>query len=59
MRFNHAPVDGYATDVGNKTTIRVVNSQVNNSNYTLLLIIKFIIIIQLAKLKTILTYIVT
>ncbi|KAL9915991.1 beta-galactoside alpha-2,6-sialyltransferase 2 isoform X2 [Glossina fuscipes] len=28
MRFNHAPTRGYETDVGSKTTIRVVNSQV-------------------------------
>lgn len=27
MRFNHAPTDGYEADVGNKTTIRIVNSQ--------------------------------
>ncbi|XP_058066205.1 beta-galactoside alpha-2,6-sialyltransferase 2, partial [Anopheles bellator] len=28
MRFNHAPTDGFEADVGSKTTIRVVNSQV-------------------------------
>ncbi|XP_013100932.2 beta-galactoside alpha-2,6-sialyltransferase 1 [Stomoxys calcitrans] len=28
MRFNHAPTEGYEVDVGSKTTIRVVNSQV-------------------------------
>ncbi|XP_037816304.1 beta-galactoside alpha-2,6-sialyltransferase 2 [Lucilia sericata] len=28
MRFNHAPTRGYEVDVGSKTTIRVVNSQV-------------------------------
>lgn len=28
MRFNHAPVEGYVPDVGRKSTIRVVNSQV-------------------------------
>lgn len=28
MRFNNAPTIGYETDVGNKTTIRIVNSQV-------------------------------
>ncbi|KAG4073487.1 hypothetical protein HA402_000711 [Bradysia odoriphaga] len=28
MRFNHAPTDGHENDVGRKTTIRVVNSQV-------------------------------
>lgn len=28
MRFNHAPTFGYEADVGNKTTIRIVNSQV-------------------------------
>ena len=28
MRFNHAPTEGYEADVGSKTTIRVVNSQV-------------------------------
>lgn len=29
MRFNHAPTKGYEDDVGSKTTIRVVNSQVS------------------------------
>ncbi|XP_067629355.1 beta-galactoside alpha-2,6-sialyltransferase 1 isoform X2 [Eurosta solidaginis] len=28
MRFNHAPTQGYEVDVGSKTTIRVLNSQV-------------------------------
>lgn len=28
MRFNHAPIEGYEQDVGKKTTIRIVNSQV-------------------------------
>ncbi|XP_043948280.1 beta-galactoside alpha-2,6-sialyltransferase 1 isoform X3 [Drosophila biarmipes] len=28
MRFNHAPTQGHEVDVGSKTTIRVVNSQV-------------------------------
>lgn len=28
MRFNDAPTQGYETDVGHKTTIRVLNSQV-------------------------------
>ncbi|KFB50816.1 AGAP006903-PA-like protein [Anopheles sinensis] len=28
MRFNHAPTEGYEADVGSKTTVRVVNSQV-------------------------------
>ncbi|XP_059479727.1 beta-galactoside alpha-2,6-sialyltransferase 2 isoform X2 [Neocloeon triangulifer] len=28
VRFNHAPTDGYESDVGSKTTIRIVNSQV-------------------------------
>ena len=28
MRFNHAPTEGYEEDVGTKTTIRVINSQV-------------------------------
>ncbi|XP_073812891.1 beta-galactoside-a-2,6-sialyltransferase [Musca autumnalis] len=28
MRFNHAPTRGFEVDVGSKTTIRVVNSQV-------------------------------
>lgn len=29
LRFNHAPTKGHEQDVGNKTTIRVVNSQVS------------------------------
>lgn len=33
MRFNHAPTDGYETDVGKKSTIRVVNSQVTIPSY--------------------------
>lgn len=28
LRFNHAPTIGYETDVGMKTTLRIVNSQV-------------------------------
>lgn len=28
LRFNHAPTKGYEEDVGNKTTIRILNSQV-------------------------------
>ncbi|XP_036332817.1 beta-galactoside alpha-2,6-sialyltransferase 2 isoform X2 [Rhagoletis pomonella] len=28
MRFNHAPTSGYEVDVGSKTTIRVLNSQI-------------------------------
>lgn len=32
MRFNHAPVKGFEVDVGAKTTIRVVNSQVTAGN---------------------------
>lgn len=30
MRFNHAPTQGHEVDVGSKTTIRVVNSQVDS-----------------------------
>lgn len=30
MRFNHAPTRGHEVDVGSKTTIRVVNSQVGS-----------------------------
>lgn len=28
MRFNHAPIEGFEEDVGTKTTIRIINSQV-------------------------------
>lgn len=28
LRFNSAPTKGYERDVGNKTTIRIINSQV-------------------------------
>jgi beta-galactoside alpha-2,6-sialyltransferase (sialyltransferase 1) len=28
LRFNHAPTSGYEEDVGTKTTLRIVNSQV-------------------------------
>ncbi|KAJ9594899.1 hypothetical protein L9F63_013804 [Diploptera punctata] len=28
VRFNHAPTDGYESDVGTKTALRIVNSQV-------------------------------
>lgn len=28
VRFNHAPTTGYEVDVGTKTTLRIVNSQV-------------------------------
>jgi beta-galactoside alpha-2,6-sialyltransferase (sialyltransferase 1) len=28
VRFNHAPTVGFENDVGSKTTIRIVNSQV-------------------------------
>jgi hypothetical protein len=28
LRFNHAPTIGYEADVGTKTTLRIVNSQV-------------------------------
>lgn len=31
LRFNAAPTDGYERDVGNKTTIRIINSQVRES----------------------------
>lgn len=31
LRFNAAPTEGYERDVGNKTTIRVINSQVRES----------------------------
>lgn len=29
LRFNTAPTEGYERDVGNKTTIRIINSQVS------------------------------
>ena len=29
LRFNAAPTEGYERDVGNKTTIRIINSQVS------------------------------
>ncbi|XP_067116765.1 beta-galactoside alpha-2,6-sialyltransferase 2b isoform X1 [Osmerus mordax] len=28
LRFNAAPTEGYETDVGNKTTLRIINSQI-------------------------------
>ncbi|XP_049949130.1 beta-galactoside alpha-2,6-sialyltransferase 2 [Schistocerca serialis cubense] len=28
LRFNHAPTEGYESDVGSKTTLRILNSQV-------------------------------
>lgn len=28
MRFNHAPTEDYEADVGSKTDVRIVNSQV-------------------------------
>ncbi len=31
LRFNAAPTEGYERDVGNKTTIRIINSQVRES----------------------------
>lgn len=31
LRFNAAPTEGYERDVGNKTTIRIINSQVSES----------------------------
>jgi len=30
LRFNTAPTKGYERDVGNKTTVRIINSQVSN-----------------------------
>jgi beta-galactoside alpha-2,6-sialyltransferase (sialyltransferase 1) len=32
LRFNDAPTEGHVEDVGKKTTIRIVNSQVTISN---------------------------
>jgi beta-galactoside alpha-2,6-sialyltransferase (sialyltransferase 1) len=32
LRFNDAPTEGHVEDVGKKTTIRIVNSQVTTSN---------------------------
>ena len=31
LRFNAAPTEGYERDVGNKTTIRIINSQVSRT----------------------------
>lgn len=31
LRFNAAPTEGYERDVGSKTTIRIINSQVSGS----------------------------
>ena len=33
LRFNSAPTEGYDRDVGNKTTLRIINSQVSLALY--------------------------
>uniref|UniRef100_A0A3P8SDH3 Beta-galactoside alpha-2,6-sialyltransferase 2 n=1 Tax=Amphiprion percula TaxID=161767 RepID=A0A3P8SDH3_AMPPE len=37
LRFNAAPTEGYERDVGNKTTIRIINSQVMSTNEVFLM----------------------